>query len=88
MDPGEGPISSNVDYFVIICQKQNTRYIAGNCHGGNNNSFKFIDFTNKNFIGDLRYSVIPVMLSGATGREAYIGKITQINKNTKLLRGS
>jgi len=80
--------SSDVDYFVVICKKQGTRYIAGNCHGGNYNTFRFIDFTNKDFVGELEYSVIPVTLGGSQGEEAYIGRINQIDKKTEFLKGS
>ena len=79
--------SQNLDYFVVIAKKQGKRYIAGNCHVGPMTSFKFIDFTNTEFVGAIDYLVIPIYLDGRNGSETMIGRIKQMDRNTKFMRG-
>ena len=79
--------SQNLDYFVVIAKKQGKRYIAGNCHVGPMTSFKFIDFTNTEFIGVIDYAVVPIYLDGRSGSETTIGRVRQMDRNTKFKRG-
>jgi len=77
---------SNVDYFVVSCLKQGKNYVCGNCHGGPGNTFRFIDFANKNFVGEISYYVTPVMLDGSRGKQVSLGTIRQIDRRTEFLK--
>jgi hypothetical protein len=60
---------NDVDYFVIRAEKQGTSYICGTCHGlassgDTGDNFIFVDTVNSNYVGNIKYHIIPVYLNG------------------------
>ena len=80
--------SSKIDYFVVMAKKQGRNVIAGNCHYVSSLRSAFIDYSSKEFVGTIEYSVVPVFLDGSLGSAVSVGKITQSDKNTTFKRGN
>ena len=54
---------NNIDYFVIVAEKQGTSYICGICHGMSGYSetggnFIFVDTINSKYVGNIKYNKI------------------------------
>ena len=65
---------NDVDYFVIRADKQGTSYVCGTCHGvsgqgDHGGDFVFVDTVNSNYVGNIKYHIIPVYLNGIIAEE-------------------
>ena len=77
-----------VDFFVILAKKQGEKYLVGTCHRLSNNDFRFVDFSNKDYVGVIEYFLKPVFLSGKMGDELSLGSALMLDRNTRFRRGN
>lgn len=77
-----------IDSFVILCEKQGVKSICGACHKSDNNNLIFIDYLNKNYVGRIVYSAIPIFLDGETGKEISLGSTIMRDRQVTKLRGN
>jgi len=77
-----------VDFFIVLVKKQGEKYIAGTCHRVVSDSFRFVDFSNKDYVGVIEYSIKPVFLGGKTGEEISVGTTMMLDRNTSFRRGN
>jgi hypothetical protein len=83
-----GEVNHLVDFFIVLAKKQGEEYIAGTCLNTASEECRFVDYSNKDFIGRIIYSVIPIFLNGSKGKKIRIGSTLMINRNDKFRRGS
>ena len=74
-----------IDYFIIKARKGGRVYCTGTSfgealHGG----YKFVDTSNKKFIGKIEYLIQPVFYTGDIGRESKLGTIIQEKQASSL----
>lgn len=78
----------SVDSFIVLCKKQGRKCLAGTCHKVDGDSFLFADFSNKDYVGMIRYSIIPVFLDGARGSEVQMGSAIMPDRSKVFRRGN
>ena len=64
-----GEVHHLVDFFIVLAKKQGEEYIAGTCLNTASETCRFVDYSNKDYIGRIIYSVIPVFLNGRKGKK-------------------
>ena len=55
---------STIDQIVITCERNNQESICGSCHNDGTGKFVFVDFTSKDYIGDISYFASIITVSG------------------------
>jgi hypothetical protein len=55
---------NKIDYIVITCQRNGQKSICGTCHNDGSGKIVFIDYINKDYIGQVSYSATPVLNNG------------------------
>lgn len=79
--------SKSLDYFIVLAQKQGRKNISGTCFKSEiNGYYRFIDYENKDYVGVVSYTVIPISLSGAVGEEYLIGSTIMTDKSKTFRR--
>jgi len=74
-----------VDYFIIKAKKNERIYCAGTSFGESvQDGYRFIDSSNKKFIGKIEYLIQPVFYDGDIGPTTKLGTIIQ-EKETEAL---
>ena len=83
-----GNVDHLIDFFIVLASKQGKKYIAGTCLNTKSDLCRFVDYSNKDFIGRIKYSIKPVFLNGNLGKEIKIGNAVMVNRNDKFRRGA
>jgi hypothetical protein len=83
-----GNVNHLIDFFIVLANKQGEKYIAGTCLNIQSDMCRFVDYSNKDFIGRIEYSIKPVFLNGNLGKEIKIGTAVMVNRNDKFRRGA
>lgn len=57
--------SASIDYYIVMCEKNNRNFIVGSAHSdSSSNEINFIDNTQEDYSGEIRYYVVPVLQDG------------------------
>jgi len=74
-----------IDYFIIKARKGGRVYCTGTSFGEElQGGYKFVDTSNKKFIGKIEYLIQPVFYTGDIGRESKLGTIIQEKQASSL----
>ena len=63
-----------VDFYIITCKKEGSSYPVTSVNG-NKSEYTIIDNTNKNYMGQIKYLITPVMRDGVFKTSTIIGTI-------------
>ena len=76
--------SNEIDCFIVLSQKQGRKNIAGTCFKTSGNGYyTFIDHVNKDYVGLVSYTVIPIFSTGIVGEEYLVGSTIMTDKSAK-----
>jgi len=74
--------SNNIDFFAITVDRSDGNFVVGPCHNVNNNgSYLFLDRTSRDYEGEIRYKVTPVMLDGSVASPNFSQPIVVRRRN-------
>ena len=60
-----------IDYFIFTATKNSRSIVCGVAHNDTSGQISFIDYTSKDFVGNVEYFITPVLLDGT-----YLDRIT------------
>lgn len=67
----------SVDYFIITCEKDGKEFIVGSAHSfSDSNEINFIDETQKDYLGSVKYYATAVFQNGKTSGRNLLSTIT------------
>ena len=65
-----------IDYVIITCIRNGQETICGACHNDFSGEFIFIDYSSKDYIGDIQYFATPITIGGVIASKHSISSTT------------
>lgn len=72
--------SEDIDFLIFSCEKEGEDYPVGTAIFNENSTINFLDFTNEDYYGEIKYYVTPVFENGNTGNKTQLGTVRLLEK--------
>lgn len=70
-----------VDFLIITCRRNGKEKIVGSCGFNQSGDVTFVDYSNRDFVGQVSYFATPVEITGNLGQRVSLGSMVLLRNN-------